>query len=508
MKAVIVTRVSTKDQEEGHSIDAQHQRLIDYCARRGLSVLKSFTLIESSTRGDRKEFKAMMGFIKQQKETVALVCDAIDRLQRGFKESTFLDEMRRANQIELHFYREGIVLDKDASANDIMMWDFGVLGAKVYVTNLSANVRRSLEFKRKNGEWGGKAPLGYINLRVDGKSVLAHDPERAFLVRRLFEEYAKGCYSISGDLTRMARAWGLKNKSHKGGYLSASQIHNILMNPFYMGLMKYKDTVLPHKYAPLITPDLFDRCEAIRHGKSRPFVSKYSEKPFVFRGLVRCAVSGRMVTCDVKKKKNVYLICRNPDDPEKKIFVREDVVLEQITNVLRSIAVPDALLTSLKSHMRASHEAERRFHTESIMALRQKHDAAKGQLDRLLNLYLTGSITQSEYDKKATMLKEERHEMSLRISQHEKGDEAFRTTLETLLSLASRAAELFERSKTEQKRQLVNFVFSNLKLRGEKLDFSLRSPFHLMVNRPDHTSWLGDVDSNHGKQSQNLLSYR
>jgi site-specific DNA recombinase len=58
--------------------------------------------------------------------------------------------------------------------------------------------------------------------------------------------------------------------------------------------------------------------------------------------------------------------------------------------------------------------------------------------------------------------------------------------------LASRAAELFERSKIEQKRELIAFVFSNLQLSGKKLDFSLRSPFDLMVNRADHSSWLGD----------------
>jgi hypothetical protein len=65
-------------------------------------------------------------------------------------------------------------------------------------------------------------------------------------------------------------------------------------------------------------------------------------------------------------------------------------------------------------------------------------------------------------------------------------------TLESLIYLASRAAELFERSKTEQKRQLVVFVFSNLRLRGKKLEFSLRSPFDLMVNRANYSSWLGD----------------
>jgi hypothetical protein len=88
-----------------------------------------------------------------------------------------------------------------------------------------------------------------------------------------------------------------------------------------------------------------------------------------------------------------------------------------------------------------------------------------------------------EYDKKGRELKQPQAEIALRIEQHQKGEGDFRTTLESLISVASRAAELFERSKTEQKRQLVGFVFSNLRLRGKKLEYSLRSPFDLMVNR-------------------------
>jgi hypothetical protein len=41
--------------------------------------------------------------------------------------------------------------------------------------------------------------------------------------------------------------------------------------------------------------------------------------------------------------------------------------------------------------------------------------------------------------------------IALRVEQHQKGKGDFRTTLESLISLASRAAELFECSKPELK---------------------------------------------------------
>jgi len=121
---------------------------------------------------------------------------------------------------------------------------------------------------------------------------------------------------------------------------------------------------------------------------------------------------------------------------------------------------------------------------------------------------LIGRITGDEYDKKARELKERQTEIALRIEQHRKGEGDYRTTLETLISVASRAAELFERSKTEQKRELLAFVFSNLRLRGKKLEFSLRSPFDLMVNRADHSSWLAFLNTVRTERFDQVLAIR
>jgi site-specific DNA recombinase len=77
-----------------------------------------------------------------------------------------------------------------------------------------------------------------------------------------------------------------------------------------------------------------------------------------------------------------------------------------------------------------------------------------------------------------------------------------------LISVASRAGEIFERSKLEQKRQLLAFVFSNLSLRGKKLEFSLRPPFDLMVNRQGHAGWLAFLDTVRTERFEHVLGLR
>ena len=234
MKAVILARVSSREQEMGQSIDAQLENMKKYAQRNGLPLLKTFQITESSTRGERKKFTEMLNFVKAQHEKIALVADTIDRIQRSFKESVELDELRKSNKIEIHFIRENLILHKDSSSTDIARWDLGVFTAKTYVGNLRDNVKRSIDYNTKHGIWQSQAPLGYLNRRdINNKPTIIQDPERALAVQRLFEEYASGLYTI-GELVNKANIMGLTNKKTNTPITRAA-LYNILNNPFYYG---------------------------------------------------------------------------------------------------------------------------------------------------------------------------------------------------------------------------------------------------------------------------------
>ena len=91
MKALLLARVSSKEQEEGQSIPAQERRLREYAERKGLIVEEVFKITESSTKNTRKEFEKILERIRKSREIVALVADTIDRVQRSFKESFILN---------------------------------------------------------------------------------------------------------------------------------------------------------------------------------------------------------------------------------------------------------------------------------------------------------------------------------------------------------------------------------------------------------------------------------
>jgi len=102
-------------------------------------------------------------------------------------------------------------------------------------------------------------------------------------------------------------------------------------------------------------------------------------------------------------------------------------------------------------------------------------------------------ITTDDYDKKCHQLKTRQYQISDLIKKHLKADETFKITVNTVFSIASMAYELFESSKIEQKRKLINYVLSNLELEGVTLRYSLRKPFDLMVNCSTRSEWPGAI---------------
>jgi DNA invertase Pin-like site-specific DNA recombinase len=60
MKTLIFARVSTKEQEDGHSLDAQIQSYFEYAIKKNFKVIEQFKVVESSTALGRPEFSKMV----------------------------------------------------------------------------------------------------------------------------------------------------------------------------------------------------------------------------------------------------------------------------------------------------------------------------------------------------------------------------------------------------------------------------------------------------------------
>ena len=440
MKAIILSRVSSKDQEEGYSIAAQTEKLREYCQRKGMDVLKVFEITESSTVGDRKQFKDMLAYAKEihgkTHQRLAIIVDAVDRLMRNFTDQGVLNDLMNHDIIELHFARTGGIVHRDSTSNDKLMWNIQIVMAQAYVDALKDNVKRSIDYKIKKGEYIAQAPIGYLNVpknqRQDIDVIL--DETRCFFVKRLFKEYATGTHTLR-DMVGLAKRWDLRSRS--GKHLVRSHIHKILQDQFYIGMMTIKGQLHPHRYPCLIDEETFAKCQQVRlNANKKPF--KYADRPFLFRGLLRCKDCGCGYTSYIKKERYIYLrpTHRKPDC--QCMPIREEVALEQVMDVFKAIRIPEPLVMEIREHLKKSHESKIDYQEKTILALRKEYDDIKHNLNRLVDLLIEQSITQSIYDTKVYALRNRQKEVEQRLSAHTKADETFNYTLSVLVGLTSK----------------------------------------------------------------------
>ena len=494
MKAVILARVSTEMQEDGFSLDAQLDRLRNYCLNRNLEVLKEFTFVESSFKGKRTKFYEAINFVKKISGKTAIVVDTVDRLQRSFNEFPLLTELVNQEKIELHFYKENLIISKNSKSSDLAMWQMQILSANMYVNSTRDNVKRSEEKMLKEGLLPGPAPIGYLNVRDEkGKKTIIIDPDRGPLVKKLFEEYATGLFSMD-ELVKKSKQWGLKNRK-SGNPITKAQFADILQNPFYYGVMYYNKSYFPHIYEKLISKELFDKCTEIRTGKFKR-TSKHTKEPYIFRGLVRCKHCGCLLSPYTKKDKYVYLRHTDLKHCEHCNNISEKVLLKDVEKHLSSIHFDDDLKSALAIRLKKQYEAT---HGNTYYQLEKNRnelaDVEKNQ-KKLLDLLIAGTVPAEVYRSKNAEYETAKIELQAKIEKLQMPDTSVERAIDKVLNFSQNSFAIFKSSQIEEKRRILNIVFANFFMDGKNPEISMRKNFSLLSNLGGCKDWCPGEDSN------------
>ncbi len=510
-QAIIFARVSTKDQfVNGASIPAQIQKMKEYCEKKNLRVLKIFEIPESSTNGERKLFYEMINYVKAQNHKTAITVYCIDRLQRGYNECATLDQLRLTARIELHFYKEGLVLDKDSNSSEISRWDFGILGAKMYVGALRDNVKRTQEFKRKEGQWLAFAPIGYMNITTeDGKSDVVIDPERGPIVQMLFKEYATGNYSLQ-DLEAIAHKFGLKSRRRKCTHtIGRGQIHDMLRNPFYYGMMRihrkskqYNVSYLPHRHTPLISEELFNQVQDVLNGRKQvPSKPWYREQNFVLRGLVRCAHCGKLMTTEQHTKKSGlvfrYLKCNNKNKTCHQELVSEEEILQQFEDQLfGQMNFTPAMIKNIQAVVKEKLKEDSQANSLYKKKLTEQLQLVEDRKKKLLVAWLDSKIDEATYKNMTSDTDKEIASIQAQIDKYANYNKELDSTLEKISDIALHAKSYFQSSIISKKHEILKLLLSNSEVNGKKLTFSIIKPFDKLLFSKGCMVWYLQSDSN------------
>ena len=201
--AVIYVRVSTKEQTENLSLPTQLRACEEYCRREGFDVLERFKEQgESAKTTDRSELQKLLKYCRTNKGKIHfVVVYNLTRFAREKYDHFALRAHLKSLGISLRSATEPI---DDTSTGKLME---GVLAAFAQFDNdvRSERTRAGMRAALELGRWRFPPPLGYLNApKRSGKS-LVPDPERAPLVKQMFEEYASGRFTKQQVLARITQ---------------------------------------------------------------------------------------------------------------------------------------------------------------------------------------------------------------------------------------------------------------------------------------------------------------
>ena len=471
-KAVIYSRVSDPGQLKGLSPDVQKDLCKKWARENGYQVVGIFEdggKSGTKTVG-RHALEDMILRCQDEKIDVALVIDT-DRIARNEFDHYFIKKELSKGGSKLIAINQPMI---DDSAEGKLLE--GVLASiNAFYSRLTGRkVKKSLEKKLQDGHWPGWAPLGYLNVNEGTKDnphrVIKIDPIKGPLITELFRLYSTGNYSVD-VLVDLMYAKGLRSKNEKRVYRST--MYNILKNPFYIGLMRFKGTIYKGKHEPLTTPAIFEACQKVtqRHNRNACRRRKYK---WLLSGFAYCHDCGSRMYCSWNHKKRMaYYHGGHKNDCHQYVPLEE--LEEKVAKELKKIKLSEDFKQKIIEKAKGLLKQSRENREKELQGLRNQVKKLEVKRNILEDNLLDKTIDKESFKRKHNELTIEIQNIENEIAtiENQRGFDV--DIISEVLALTDNLYETYSKANFEAKRHYLSIFFQRIHVYNreiKKVDYS------------------------------------
>ncbi len=525
LKYFAYCRKSSEDsQRQVASIGDQMSALKTLAEHEGITLVKSFTEERSAKDPGRPVFNEMLNLIEKG-EADGIVCWAINRLYRNP-----VDEGRLRWMLQKSIIRIIKTPSREFYPDDAGLL-MGVEGGQAtdYVIRLSKDVKRGLNSKVMKGWRPSPAPTGYINIGEVGDKTITADPERFEIVRKIWDLYLSGTYSVSKIRDIATKKWGLRTfpRRKQGGQpLTMSHMYAMLTDPFYYGYFLWNDPetgerkLFKGNHPAMITEKEYNRAQVLlgKKGKPRP-----QTREFAFTGLMRCGECNSMITAEMKNQ-IICSACKNKFSYENKtacpkcqteisemvnpkilnytyyhctkkknrncsqVSIRVEDLEKQFSAKLMELRIdPDYLQVAL-DYLADKQKDSGKEEGQIRLSLQAGYDNCVTRLKNLNREYTSpqnldyGLYTPEEFKAQKAIIIQERDLLLKQLNEVSANfDDSLKET-ERIFNFCAFAHYHFNTDNLQKKRDIFSTIGSNLTLKDKKLNIELLHPYLLIQN--------------------------
>ncbi|MGE6551265.1 recombinase family protein [Bacillus mycoides] len=451
-KAAIYIRVSTQDQVENYSIEAQRERIRAYCKAKDWDIYDEY--IDGGYSGsnlDRPDIKRLLNDLKKIDVVVVYKLDRLSRSQRDTLE--LIEEHFLKNKVDFVSITE--TLDTSTPFGKAMIGILSVF-AQLERETIAERMRMGHIKRAENGlrgNGGDYDPSGYT--RVDGHLILK--PDEAKHIKRAFDLYEQ-----YHSITRVQEV--LKEEGYN--VWRFRRYRDILSNILYIGRVTFSGKEYTGQHEPIISSEQFKRVQALlkRHKGHNAHKAKQS----LLSGLITCSCCGEKYVAystgkskDVESKRYYYYICRAKRFPSEydercmnKTWSRKKLE-EVIFDELRNLTVKQS----------ASQKKEKKINYERLIK------DIDTKMERLLDLFTnTTNISRQLLETKMDKLNLEKEHLILKQQSYEQEFAISKDMITTI-------NESLETMDFKAKQAMINTFIQEIHINHEVVDIIWRWRF-------------------------------
>jgi DNA invertase Pin-like site-specific DNA recombinase len=491
MNCVLYARVSTdKQAEKDLSIPAQLQAMRDHASHQGWSVIKEFLEPGVSARTvQRPVLQSLLALIGEPGTKIDIVLvHKIDRFARKVFDHSSMKELFKKHGVRLASVVEHI----DDSASGQLVENIMASFAEFHSTNLADEVKKGMRQKVIRGGWPHRPPRGYVLVRTANgrQNAIEIHPREGPLMRRAFELYASGWYSVKRLAHRLAKE-GLVAVNRAP--IPHSHLRRLLSSSFYAGKVRWHDMECQGTHPSLVSQELFDKVQDMIKTRYKNPGRKGSAIPgFPLRGLAVCATCRGAMTAERHHQRWGYYRC------SRQTFRRElcsarmcnaDRIHSALERLVKSIKIgrPLADRIAIAAHpliaARVEANAQRQAHVEQ-----EGNDLMAAEM-ALTQAFTVGDLAPNPYREQVAVVRARRQALGQLKTNAPSSANQLSEWVSRTLQLATSFWDLYEPMTDVRRASLLKSAFGTIVIDHEGITgFTLKAPLADLIKQAERAA--------------------
>lgn len=476
IKYFLYARKSSESEDrQVQSIEDQVNRLQKLAGELGLNIQKVYTEAKSAKKpNNRPVFEEVLRRIENG-DAQGILCWQINRLSRNPIDSGKLGWMLQQGVLKAIQTIDRKYLPDD----NVLLFNVESGMANQFIIDLRKNSRRGMEGKADRGWAPGRAPLGYLNNKLE--HTIYEDPERFALVRKMWDLMLTGNYTPQQIRQIANEEWGFRTPKRKrmgGGELASSTIYKMFTNVFYTGMFEWSGKLFSGNHKPMITMEEYDRVQVILGRKGKP---RSQGHEFAYTGLMRCEVCGSMYTATEKTKlvkgtgelrNYVYYHCTRKKKGihcDQRYTIPLKNLEEQIENELERYTIMPQFLQWALQILNRQNDREIEDRTKVYETQHQSLVDTQKELDNLTRMRYRELIDDEAFIKERDVLQAKIAKLKSNLRETESRAEKWLELTERTFHFATYARKAFVLGGLAQKREIFAALGQNFLVKDRKV---------------------------------------